>query len=347
MRLRLQMRSGANDCGNCRQSTQSRQLLQVGLIGEVGVTIQYDIIPDIHADIDRLKNTLSNLGYVAGRKAWEHPEGRIAAFLGDFIDMGNANRSVLELVRAMHNQGHAVAIMGNHELNALLYHRRGMNADGVDDGYMRAHSAKNMGQHKTFLDEFPVGHPDTEEMLEWFLALPLFLDLGGLRLVHACWDDARVATIVDRRPDGLLGLDDLQEIALEEEATGFAEAVLTTLKGPEAELPEPHYFHDIKGHRRTALRLKWWQSGAMTWREAALSMPEPEKLPATPIEGRVAFRPYDAEAKPVFFGHYKRDGSPAIDAPNATCLDYPSTTCAYRWAGETRLEQQNLIVVDH
>lgn len=245
----------------------------------------------------------------------------------------------------MRNQGHAVAIMGNHELNALLYHRRGINVDGTDDGYMRAHSVKNTGQHKTFLDEFPIGHPDTAEMLEWFLTLPLFLDLGGIRLVHACWDDTRVATILDRRPDGLLAPDDLQEIALEKDASGFAEAVLTTLKGPEAELPEPHHFHDIKGHRRTALRLKWWQSGAMTWREAALSVPAPEKLPATPIEGGVAFRAYDAEAKPVFFGHYKRHGFPSIDAPNAVCLDYPGEICAYRWASEARLEQQNLIVI--
>jgi hypothetical protein len=309
------------------------------------MTTHYDIIPDIHADIDRLTQTLSTLGYVEGCGTWAHPEGRIAAFLGDFIDMGRANRSVLTLVRAMRDQGHAVAIMGNHELNALLYHRRGLNADGIEDGYMRAHSAKNMAQHQTFLDEFPVGHPDTDEMLEWFLTLSLFIDLGGLRLVHACWDDTRVATILDRRPNGLLAWDDLQEIALENDTSGFAEAVLTTLKGPEAELPEPHHSHDIRGHRRTALRLKWWQSSAMTWRDAALSVPAPETLPTTPIEGEVAFHAYGADAKPVFFGHYKRLGSPTIDAPNAACLDYPQVACAYRWIGETHLDQQNLIVI--
>jgi hypothetical protein len=310
------------------------------------MTTRYDIIPDIHADMNRLTQTLLSLGYVVARAAWVHPEGRIAAFLGDFIDMGRANRAVLNLVRAMCDQGSAVAIMGNHELNALLYHQPGLNADGTDDGFMRAHSSKNMAQHQTFLDEFPVGHPATAEMLDWFLMLPLFLDLGGLRLVHACWDDTRVATILDRRPNGVLALDDLQEIAMEKDASGFAEAVLTTLKGPEAELPAPHHFHDIKGHRRTALRLKWWQSGAMTWRDAALSVPDPETLPATPIEGEVAFRAYAAEAKPVFFGHYKRLGSPAIDAPNAACLDYPRVTCAYRWAGETRLDPQNLILIE-
>ena len=158
------------------------------------MTTRYDIIPDIHADMDRLTQTLLSLGYVADRAAWAHPEGRIAVFLGDFIDIGRANRAVLNLVRAMCDQRSAVAIMGNHELNALLYHQPGLNADGTDDGFMRAHSAKNMAQHQTFLDEFPVGHPDTARMLDWFLMLPLFLDLDGLRLVHACWDDTRVAT---------------------------------------------------------------------------------------------------------------------------------------------------------
>ena len=80
----------------------------------------YDIIPDIHADIDRLTQTLSVLGYVAGAEAWAHPEGRIAAFLGDFIDRGGTNRSVLTLVRAKQDEGHGIAIMGNHELNAQL-----------------------------------------------------------------------------------------------------------------------------------------------------------------------------------------------------------------------------------
>ncbi|MBC7740508.1 MAG: hypothetical protein H7245_25680 [Candidatus Saccharibacteria bacterium] len=98
------------------------------------MTQHYDIIPDIQADIDRLTHTLLRLGYGSGGASWAHPEGRMAAFPGDFIDMGNANRSVLTLVRAMRDQGHAVAIMGNHELNALLYRRPGLNAEGTDDG---------------------------------------------------------------------------------------------------------------------------------------------------------------------------------------------------------------------
>ena len=65
----------------------------------------YDIIPDVHADIDRLTQILLRLDYLPDGSSWAHPEGRIAAFLGDFIDMGRANRSVLTLVRAMRDHG--------------------------------------------------------------------------------------------------------------------------------------------------------------------------------------------------------------------------------------------------
>ncbi|KQW84455.1 metallophosphoesterase [Ensifer sp. Root127] len=304
-----------------------------------------DIIPDIHADIDRLTRTLVHLGYRETEQAWAHPEGRIAAFLGDFIDMGTQNAAVISLVRAMEQRGHAVAILGNHELNALLYHEPGANSDGTNDGYMRAHNAKNTLQHQTFLDEFPLGHSQTRDVLEWFLTLPVFLDLPGLRLIHACWDSENIETIRKRNPDGRLQRSDLQELAFEDQATPFAKAVLTALKGPEAELPSPYRFRDIKNHERSAVRLSWWQPGAETWRAAALSVPNPTDLPDTPVTEVMKIDFYKADQKPVFFGHYKRLGQPVLETSNALCLDYHHQPCAYRWDGETELSGERLISI--
>ena len=61
---------------------------------------------------------------------------------------------------------------------------------------------------------------------------------------------------------------------------------------------------------------------------------------------RLLINPYGPEAKSALFGHYKRLGTPVIDAPNAACLDYPKVAGAYRWAGETRLDPQNLVVIE-
>ncbi|MFP3386676.1 metallophosphoesterase, partial [Tritonibacter sp. SIMBA_163] len=76
---------------------------------------------------------------------------------------------VISLVRAMQLHGHAIAIMGNHELNALLYHVQGENSERTSDGFMRAHTLKNAAQHETFLKEFPIGAPQTQEVLDWFM----------------------------------------------------------------------------------------------------------------------------------------------------------------------------------
>jgi len=43
-------------------------------------------------------------------------------FLGDFIDRGNRNRDVLQLVQNLINSEMAWAVMGNHELNAIYFH---------------------------------------------------------------------------------------------------------------------------------------------------------------------------------------------------------------------------------
>lgn len=304
-----------------------------------------DIIPDIHADIDRLTKTLSHLGYQETDECWAHPKGRVAAFLGDFIDTGTQNAAVISLVRAMEQRGQAIAIMGNHELNALLYHEQGENSDGTTDGYMRAHSEENTRQHRTFLSEFPVGAPHTAEVLDWFMTLPLFLDFPGVRLIHAYWDDAGMELIRRRTDDGRLRRSDLQELAFEQDGTAFARAVLLSLKGPEAELPTGVSFRDKNQRERTAVRLKWWETGGHTWRAAALSIPDPNELPDTPVPANGLMRFYDDDEKPVFFGHYKRVGQPALETSNALCLDYPDQPCAYRWDGETELSGDRLIAI--
>lgn len=304
-----------------------------------------DIIPDIHGDVERLTLTLAQLGYESTADAWRHPAGRVVAFLGDFIDGGRANAEVIDIVMRMERAGSAIAIMGNHEFNALLYHAQGRSSGAVQYGFMRAHTEKNTKQHETFLREFPLGSPHTRKVLDWFLTLPLFLDLSGLRLVHAYWDDDHIATISARNTDGRLRNADLQELAFEDDATPFAHAVLSTLKGPESELPVGVSFRDSKGHERTSVRLRWWETGGRTWRNAALSVPVDQQLPDIPISESSAIRFYDRSAKPVFFGHYKMHGNPILSAANAACLDYPATPCAYRWDGEKELRDERLVLV--
>ncbi len=290
----------------------------------------YDVIPDIHADIDRLDVTLDALGTDAP-----------LAFLGDFIDAGKSTRrsddaAVLKRVRGIIDEGRGVAVMGNHELNAILYHTL-----GIDQAALRPHTEKNRAQHRSFVRQFGTATPQARLWTDWFLTLPLWQELGDLRLVHACWSQRDIDLIAGRRPDGRLCHEDLAEVAAEE--TDFAKAVKNLVTGPELQLPKGYTFRDAGGHLRHRVRIAWWRSEAETWGDAALSVPDPSELPQgdVPQSREVAF--YPADAPPVLVGHYKMADAPCVEAPNAACLDYPKAICAYRWRGEDRLRDDHLL----
>lgn len=286
------------------------------------------VIPDIHADLGRLHASL------------DAAYGSNIAFLGDFIDAGNSvdlpdDASVLSEVRSLVDNQGALAVMGNHELNAILFHRR--DKKGAP---LRRHSPKNVSQHASFLDDIGFATPAAIEWTEWFLNLPLWVELDGLRLVHACWDEASIDVIRERRPDGRLQVEDLEEVALKQ--TSFAKAVESLTSGPEVLLPGEFWFHDNKGNRRREVRLAWWKPQQGTWRDLALAVPEVQQLPDTPVIGAEAIMIYGEEQMPVLVGHYKMKGDPIIEVGQAACLDYPDFRCVYHWSGERKLIQGNL-----
>ena len=83
----------------------------------------FDIIGDIHGCCDELELLLDKLGYLKTDGVYAHPDGRQAAFLGDFCDRGNRNADVLRLVMDMVKAGNAIAVPGNHDVKLLKYLR--------------------------------------------------------------------------------------------------------------------------------------------------------------------------------------------------------------------------------
>jgi len=290
----------------------------------------HTVIPDIHADLGRLETSLESIS----------TEGKIL-FLGDFIDAGKdttnpEDLNVLLKVKSLIEDNKAFGIMGNHELNAILFHRHS------NFGPLRAHSEKNTKQHKSFIDQFGIRTEQAIEWTNWFLsALPLWLEYDGLRIVHACWSQKQIDIVKQRRPDGLLKEEDLEEIA--SESTEFGQAVKILLTGPEISLPSPYSIEDYHGNKRQEVRLAWWNTDAVTWQDSTLSVPNPAQLPSGKVPAEVKTEMYDANDPPVLVGHYKMTGEPRIDNIKAASLDYPKVPCAYRWEGGNHLSQMNLI----
>lgn len=276
-----------------------------------------DIIPDIHGQIAKLRAALGALGWRRGPAGWVHPDPeRTIVFLGDFIDRGPENRAVIHLVRDLIDSGKARAIMGNHELNALHFHT----AHPETGEPLRAHSEKNLRQHASFLAEFPLGARETREALSWMCTLPLFLETEGFRAVHACWTQSSIDRLRELTANGVLSEDQLIRAAdPADELFPLAEEVT---KGPEHQLPDGFAFRDKDGTHRDHVRLQWWNAGARTWRDIAISVPVPDELPDAPLPGALMAQTYPAHERPVFFGHYWLSGDPVLQAPNALCLDY-------------------------
>lgn len=293
----------------------------------------YDLIGDIHGCGDELEALLRTMGYAERSGAWRHPE-RTAIFVGDFLDRGPKIRQTLRTVRAMLEAGSACSILGNHEWNAFAYHFPHPDGEG---GFLRPNSAKNRKQHERTLVDVPAA--ELASHLLFFRSLPFRLDLGALRVVHACWDEVAFGVVDEAlaRHGGIS--DDFLIEGSDEESPLFA-AIETVLKGKEMRLPEGVSFVDKDGHRRTEARLRWFESPAGRT-VANYILPTFSGVPDAPLPAHVVAeaRPYPREAPPVFFGHYWLDAPrPELLAPNVVCIDYSVAKqgflCAYRWEGE-------------
>lgn len=307
----------------------------------------YDVIGDIHGQADKLEALLAELGYRETRGAYRHPS-RTAIFVGDFIDRGPRQIDSVMTVRRMVDAGSAQAVMGNHEFNAIAWHT----PDPLHGGehLRRRTGAKgevNRHQHAAFLREME-GKPDLhQDVMNWFMTLPLWLDLPGLRVVHACWHEGYMQELKPRlTPQNQL----TPELMVAASRSGQMEfrTVEGLTKGLEAELPTGHSFHDKDGHVRHNVRIRWWEAHSNTYRELAL-MPDEMRvqLPAIPLANDLRSA-YD-NTKPVFFGHYWMTGKPKTQTPTAACVDYSAAKegplVAYRWDGELTLDNANYFLV--
>ena len=143
----------------------------------------YDIIGDIHGHGSALEELLKKLEYTEQNGVFQHPERKVI-FVGDFIDRGSEHKKALTICRSMVEQGSALAVMGNHEFNAICYATPNPEHPEI---FLRKHSESNQQAHQAFLDEYPLGSSEHKDMIDWFRTLPLFLDLDDIRIVHAVW----------------------------------------------------------------------------------------------------------------------------------------------------------------
>lgn len=303
----------------------------------------FDIIGDIHGHADELTELLSVLGYSEQHGVYRHPTRRVF-FCGDFIDRGPHIPDVVRIARSMVENDSALAVMGNHEFNALAYHTENPAQPGE---FLRPHTERNQFLHARTLEQFD--ESGLQSALEWFGSLPVAADMGSFRVVHACWSPSQIEL--------------LQTVAAEYGSAwtaGFLvpasatddpvyDAVECVLKGPELTLPEGLSVQDKEGNTRRRIRIRWFEEAAEhTW--ATYSLPVRGQLPEVSVPADSPAVPYPSDAPPVFVGHYwLPESEPVPLASNVACLDYSvakdGMLAAYRFDGESTLSADRFVTV--
>ncbi len=300
-----------------------------------------DFIGDIHGHADELEQLLKKLGYVEKNGVYSH-ENRKVLFVGDYIDRGPKIVKTLEIVKAMVDSGNAIALMGNHEYNAICFHYQDR-----EGGHLRKHLIKNIHQHSKTLDQFLNKQDKYEEYIEWFKTLPLFYETEKFRAVHACWDNKNIKYLRKILKDDRLTDELIYESV--KKGTTLCEAIDQTLKGKEMDTPNGMRFKDEDGIPRKEMRIKWWENPTqMTY--SSISIKPLDGLPDQLISvDELKSTDYYNDKKIVFFGHYWLKGEPSLYRENICCLDYSvakgGELVAYRFDEEKALDKTKLIYV--
>lgn len=299
----------------------------------------YDLIGDIHGYATELKSLLTKMDYQEIDGVWQHPERKVI-FLGDFVDRGPEQVETVEIARKMVESRNALAVMGNHEFNAVAWTTPDPKSSGE---YLRPHTEKNQKQHQEFLDQVGEESCLHQSVIEWFKTLPLFLEMDSFRVVHACWHPEHLRTIARYTDDQNCVRPDAWVELCNEGTEGF-ESLETLLKGLEIPLPGGHEFRDKDNHLRTNIRTRWWDLDGVTYRDLAMVPVEViSQIPHKPIPDDI-LPGYDGE-KPVFVGHYWMKGEPAPLNEHVACLDFSvvdsngGKLCAYRQDDSRHLEK--------
>ncbi|WP_188982936.1 metallophosphoesterase [Pseudomonas matsuisoli] len=308
----------------------------------------YDLIGDVHGCGRTLEHLLERMGYRRSGGVWKHPR-RMAIFLGDILDRGPRIREALHLVHDMVDAGQAICLMGNHEYDVIGWHT--LAPAGSGRRHIREHSERNARIISDTLQQFEGHAGDWRDFMAWFYTLPVAVDAGAFRVVHACWDATLTAALFERFPEGCVD-------AAFVEASGIADSLACRtfdrlLRGTGMRLPDGRTIRGRDGFERSVFRTKFWEPAPRTLGDVVF---QPDGLPADMIncelsdDQRNQLLCYGRDEPALFVGHYWRSGTPEPITPNLACVDYSAVLggrlVAYRYDGEAALRTDKFVWVD-
>jgi hypothetical protein len=305
----------------------------------------YDIIGDVHGHAQLLKKLLLELGYEKTPEGYSHPN-RKAVFVGDFINRGPQIRKTIRIIRKMVENGNALAILGNHEINVIIAYLK----DKKGILLVKPPMKNFISGLKTF-NEFISAPEEWQDHLRWLRTLPLFLDLDGIRIVHACWSEKAISFLKNNLPKGKIKKEIFRKV-YKNPGSEWTTNIWLLTKGMQFIMPGDLKIINNKGVSPRSFRMRWWDDlSGKTFEEISFESKFHFPDYTVPPEILPDIKPYPEDAPIVFFGHYCRENGPYIIKPNICCLDTciagSKTLLAYRWNGEHELIADNLVKINY
>jgi hypothetical protein len=298
-------------------------------------------IGDIHGQYKKLKTLLHTINFNK-----DDPKSLAAdhklVFIGDLID--NAPQTdtdhiaLLTMVKSLVDEGFAYCLLGNHEFNAIGWATK----HSESQQWLRPHNENNTKQHQGFLNDVVEGSDEHLYWITWFKSLPLYLDFGKARAIHACWEPTAIAELGQyiNQKQQLLAT---HWQAAFDKTTALYQLIEMLLKGPEISLPSGYSFADKTNTLRTQIRSKWWLKHAKTYRDIA--QVQPEVINNIPDLALPAGMNYSQEDVPVFIGHYTLSDYPSALSRTVVCVDFNAAKgsnplVAYQWQAGNSITDQ-------
>jgi hypothetical protein len=305
----------------------------------------YDIIGDVHGQSGLLKKLLQHLGYTKTLQGYKHPE-RKAIFLGDFINRGPRIKKTIRIIRNMVENGNALSVIGNHEINFIISVIKDKN--WLPLGKM---THRNFISGFKTLKEFSNDPDELASHLKWMRTLPFYIDLPDIRIIHACWAKPAIDYLNDNLPAGRIRKKVFRKLYADPYSE-LSQNIWLITKGPQFKMPGDLRVKNNKGVAPRSFRIRWWEEPyGKTFQD--ISFESKYRFPSYTVPGQIlpVTYPYDSGEPILFFGHYCRFSGPHIIRPNLCCLDScvntSKTLTAYQWNGEKKLLENNLIQISN
>ena len=175
------------------------------------------------------------------------------------------------------------------------------------------------------------------EDIKWLRTLPVCLDMGSFRVVHAYWNDDYVNELPSMYKNGKLRKRFLKEAT--KKSSSLYRPFNEILKGIEITLPDDLVIKDEAKISRPVFRIKWWtKAQGETFK--SLGFGNKFTLPDYTIPNEVIhdYTIYPKDAPIVFVGHYCMGNGPLVVSENVCCVDAciagEGRLAAYRYNGE-------------